>query len=633
MLTSQVAIYIHARIFQRYHFTVDNKIFGHPNIFAMFCYDPSSNIMASYVNVYANPNRDAHRSLHNTIPTLRSQLYKLSNLHLIQGDFNLHCPYWDESSTDNPPLAWELIRTFHDKNLFLVNDESIPTFFRTNNRPQVLDLIWLHDDALNWHGAQLLYDIQGADVDHKALTLRFGSQDGTTFDNSHLLRTYIPSGSEEEEQLVFFIFEQLPRWAEAPALSRAQCMIDSFKEGWARFAKPGRVNYNRWWNDDCLKMKMEYHAHPTTATRRDFLRQCATAKKEYFAKKVEEMVKQRKPWEGTGWIKQRQMPKVPQIVDNGRVLNDISHMFDKMHQQFAQTAALPGDRDYLDKFTQRDERSWPPFSALELTEALATCANASAPGPSHFSWELLKLFVKDDAFRAFFLQLANNIVECGIWPAVFKDSVTVIIPKPHKDDYSKAKSYRPIALLECPGKLISKMIAARLQSDIQLQRIAHPLQFGGLKNHSTLDAGFFITDYIVKARDAGLYTTALALDTAQFFPSLNKDTVVKILAKEGFNARICRLFSDYYDDCSTKYLWNQHFSRDYDVNNGVPQGDPLSPVISVIYMSAMLNHLFPFQEQNDTQCLSYIDDFVLLTASPALDTNIDRLENAFIKLS
>ena len=207
-LISQVAIYIHTRIFQRYHFTVDSKIFGHPNIFVMFCYDPSSDSTMSYINVYANPNRDCPSALKNTILTLLAQLYKLSNIRLVQGDFNLHCPYWDDSSLDNPQIAWELIRCFHDRQLSLVNDESVPTFYRTNNRPQVLDLIWLHDDAQNWHGAQVLYNIQGADVDHKTLTLCIRSQQGISLDNNHLLHTYIPAGSEEEEHLVFFIFEQ-----------------------------------------------------------------------------------------------------------------------------------------------------------------------------------------------------------------------------------------------------------------------------------------------------------------------------------------------------------------------------------------------------------------------------------------
>ena len=135
------------------------------------------------------------------------------------------------------------------------------------------------------------------------------------------------------------------------------------------------------------------------------------------------------------------MPKVPQLVDNGKVLNNISKMFDKMHQQFAQSAATPSASDFVKSLPQRDTRSWPPFSELELAKVLATCSNTSAPGPSHFSWELLKLFMKDDAFKAFFLTLANDIIAEGIWPDAFKQSVTVIIPKPKKEDYSKVKSY------------------------------------------------------------------------------------------------------------------------------------------------------------------------------------------------
>ena len=140
---------------------------------------------------------------------------------------------------------------------------------------------------------------------------------------------------------------------------------------------------------------------------------------------------------------------------------------------------------------------------LELDDALLTCSSVSAPGPSHLSWEYIKIFLKDDAFRSFFLKLSNDIIQTGVWPDVFKISTTAIIPKLKKEDYSKAKSYCPIMLLECPGKLISKLIANRLQSDMGIYDIMHPLQFGGCRHHSTLDVGMFLTEYITKARNAG----------------------------------------------------------------------------------------------------------------------------------
>ena len=95
-------------------------------------------------------------------------------------------------------------------------------------------------------------------------------------------------------------------------------------------------------------------------------------------------------------------------------------------------------------------------------------------------------------------------------------------------------------------------------------------------------------EYITKACNVGLYTTALALDVAQFFPSLNKDIIVKIMLKEGFNPLVAQLFESYYNVHTTQYLWNNNFSKEYTVDNGIPQGNPLSPIISILYMSAML---------------------------------------------
>ena len=217
------------------------------------------------------------------------------------------------------------------------------------------------------------------------------------------------------------------------------------------------------------------------------------------------------------------------------------------------------------------------------------------------------------------------------WPEAFKSSVTVVIPKPHKDDYTQVKNFRPIALLECAGKLISKMIVARLQSDAVHFRLVHPLQFSGLKYRSTVDAGFFLTEYVTKARNAGRHTSALALDITQFFPSLKCDIIILMLEKLGFAPSLHRLFRSYYDGCSTRYLWNVFFSKDYNSDNGVPQGDPLSPIIAVLYLSLILKMLFP-GTNGATICLSYIDDFVLLANNVLLRNNISQLEAAFSRL-
>ena len=346
------------------------------------------------------------------------------------------------------------------------------------------------------------------------------------------------------------------------------------------------------------------------------------------------MVKYHKPWMGTCWIKDRPIPKVPQICSsNGHTINKLQPMFDAFQHQFQPT--LDGQADlahpFLDALPSKASHPFAPFSLAELLEVLGMCLMASAPGPSHMSWSLLKLFLADLAFQDQFLKLANDIVLEGVWPSTFKTSITVVIPKLHKDDYTLVKNFRPITLLECAGKLISKLIAARLQSDAVHFNLVHPLQFGRLKYRSTIDAGFFLMEYITKAHNMGCITSALALDIAQFFPSLRKEVILFMMCKLGFDPQLCALLSSYYDEYSTKYLWNIFFSKDFNANNGVPQGNPLSPIISILYLSLVLKSLFP-SLSNSISCLSFIDDFVLVVNNIHICDNIVQLEAAFTQL-
>ena len=142
-----------------------------------------------------------------------------------------------------------------------------------------------------------------------------------------------------------------------------------------------------------------------------------------------------------------------------------------------------------------------------------------------------------------------------------------------------------------------------------------------------------LTETIKKACNAGLYTSVLAVDISQFFPSLNHQAILDILEKEGLSPILTNLLRSYYADWSTKYRWNAFYSKDYDINNGVPQGDPLSPIISAIYNSALSHLLFPLDPSMQLNCSSYIDDFILIVTSSQLDDNVDRLENAYLALA
>ena len=131
-----------------------------------------------------------------------------------------------------------------------------------------------------------------------------------------------------------------------------------------------------------------------------------------------------------------------------------------------------------------------------MQDVLKACSNVSAPGPDHIIWWYLKVILANNTCAVGILSLANICLLLHHWPRHFKESVSVIIPKPGKPAYDTPKVFRPIVLFNTLGKLIEKMIARQLQFDAVKHGILHPNQLGGVAQRSTEDAGVFLTHLV-----------------------------------------------------------------------------------------------------------------------------------------
>jgi hypothetical protein len=125
--------------------------------------------------------------------------------------------------------------------------------------------------------------------------------------------------------------------------------------------------------------------------------------------------------------------------------------------------------------------------------------------------------------------IANACFKVGYWPSHFKKSVLIIIPKPNKPVYNKAKSFQPIILLNTIGKLIKKMIAIRLQFEGVGSGVVHPCQTGGVIQRSVQDTAIALSHHVRTGWSNKKVTSVLAFDIAQFFPSLNHYVLISIL--------------------------------------------------------------------------------------------------------
>ncbi|KAF8644267.1 hypothetical protein AX14_009444 [Amanita brunnescens Koide BX004] len=338
-------------------------------------------------------------------------------------------------------------------------------------------------------------------------------------------------------------------------------------------------------------------------------------------------IKDDSPWEGVRWTKPRPPPKFSTILRDGQPIPDVETLFDTMHAHFSTSAAAEHvSWKAIDEIPQHPERSFPLISLKELWDALRPTTNSSAPGPDHVTWRHLKLALSIPDTDAALVRLFNNVCREGTWPLHFKDSYSVIIPKPNKPDYTIPKAYRPIALLNTIGKLLTKILANRLQHDAAEFGLLHRDQFGGIQKHSTIDAGLVLTDFISEHRERGWHTSVCAIDVAQFFPSLSHAVMTRILERLGFSQTIVSLIKSYFTGRVTSYRWDSAVSHKYDFSLGTPQGDCLSPILSALYISTAIRKVFPeMMPPASTRCLFFVDDGALITASPSLQSNVDIL--------
>lgn len=101
-----------------------------------------------------------------------------------------------------------------------------------------------------------------------------------------------------------------------------------------------------------------------------------------------------------------------------------------------------------------------PFSLEEVKSAVWACEGSKAPGPDGFDFTFIKAHwdtIKDDV-----LKFVKDFEETGLLPRGCNSTFIMLIPK--VKDPLTLSDYRPISLVGCQYKIISKVLAERLKA-------------------------------------------------------------------------------------------------------------------------------------------------------------------------
>ena len=589
-------------------------------------------------------------------PTTHLAVHHLINTHLPEGptilcgDFNLHAPEWDSTVLNANALTQQFQEWLMDHNLQVLNDPDQPTYHGHRfQHAKVDDLVIANLDTFENSDISPIHVLEDSHYssDHYPISFEIHSITNTPIPKQRL--NLHENHREEWESTIKPILTQIhsqltPNVSPDSLDKLSQDIIEAIKTAthktmstWSKQS----IHAKHWWNEDLDKTITQLRRLSTvirTSPNPYLIRQYKRTK-DVFRAKVRhhkrnwatsrlEGANSKDVWEFTKWYKcrgRRSRPlysspsNVPAATDQERALIFAGLFFPAPHP-------IRGFQANNDPIPQRPQAK---LNKEELQTAILNVSKDTAPGPSEINYTAIRWTWETAPETLFFL--FSKCIEIGHYPNPFKHSNTLVVPKPGKNDYSNPSAYRPIQLIECLGKVLDKVVARCIQYEVAQGNLVPHSQFGGRIASSTIDAGLTLTQDIHKAWSKGLKASALFYDISGFFNAVNHQGLTARLQHLGFNQATVKMINAFLVGRTTRITFDGFTSEPLPIQNGIPQGSPLSPILAIIYSaeSQKLRSLIT----RGVYSYAYIDDGVILTSSPTLDTNVTKLTQAVEILS
>ena len=523
---------------------------------------------------------------------------------LLIGDFNLHSRSWSPPDTLRSPQATRF-ETWAAVNLLTLanNPGEITRRGAGHEKDSVIDLAWYNDAAIqDATFAGLEVDWAGSlGSDHAMLrTAGYPYETPAPVYNNDL--GYVVDPEMEEEWIDAFKAISIPHHHhhhhlhQTPTPEEAERAAETLTDDIQRANKkvlrrrhPPHPRAAPWWTADCAAATQTLREAADPEQRKIAharLRGTVSTAKRMWA---DDYIEKAQLWEVAKWRHGRKLTKVPALQGTEGLVHSHEEVSSILSRRFFPQNPPLVDQTFPDDPQPHQTRPLAQIDEEFIEPLIQKASKRSAPGRSGHTWTLVKWAWKADPKRL--TRLLQTCLKAGHHPLLWKEAVVCVIPKPGRADYTLAKNFRPISLLECLGKLLEKVVAKLIYRDMSNHDLVPTNQFGGRNASSTLDAGLALLHDIQSAHQTSLRSGMLLFDIQGFFDNINHDRLIRVFADLGFAPELIGWCKSFLKDRTVRLRFNGQTSDPFDFEVGTPQGSPVSPVLSIIYTSPLLHKM------------------------------------------
>ena len=228
-----------------------------------------------------------------------------------------------------------------------------------------------------------------------------------------------------------------------------------------------------------------------------------------------------------------------------------------------------------------------PIHTSQILAAINDKKPHSAPGPDGLTYAFYQQF---KLLLAPILATVFNHVSAGQTPPItWNDTHTILIPKKDQDT-TVITNLRPITLSNTDLKILSTVLAKRLQ-DINLSTpIIHPDQTGFMARHHITDTILDI-NALFQIPEPPHHSFLLSLDWSKAYDRVSHAWIDHVLSHLQLQCPTIKLIQTIYHHRQTSIFINGKLSSPFPIRQGVPQGDPLAPLLFNLSIEPLFNAL------------------------------------------